>query len=86
MDKQNIQEKIGEILEKVLGNNSSSNESDMDFSKDIDSIKFVTIILEIENEFNIEIDDDDFDMDNFTSADKLVDLVLSYKETFPHLN
>ena len=79
MDKQNICEKIKAILNKVLEGKTLAND-DIDFSENMDSIEFVTLVIEIESEFEIEIDDNDFDMRNLSSINKITDLVYSYTQ------
>ena len=44
----------------------------------LDSIEFVTLIVEIETEFEIEIDDSDYDMEKLGDIHKLAELVEKY--------
>lgn len=80
MDKRDICEKVNTILGKVLEDISVPDGNDVDFSDRMNSIEFVTLLISIENEFDIEIDDDDFDMEKLSSVNKIADLVISYKE------
>lgn len=82
MDNQNIKEKVTAILGKVLEGDSFPSSNDVDFSNSINSIQFVNLLIEIENEFDIEIDDEDFNMKILSSVNRITDLVILYKEKY----
>lgn len=82
MDNQNINEKVAAIFRKVLKGYSFPSSNDEDFSNRINSIQFVTLLIEIENEFDIEIEDKDFNMEMLSSVNRITDLVISYKEKY----
>lgn len=64
-----IQMIIENIVEKQYG-------KAIEFNK-IESIRLVELIVRIENEFDIEFDDDDVDVNVLTSYEKLAEYVLS---------
>lgn len=81
MGKNEISEKIMEMLTTVLEEKESYPSTiDEDISELMDSIEFVMLIVEIENEFNIKIADDDFEIENVNTISKFADMVLKYKE------
>lgn len=81
MCKNEICEKIMEMLTTVLEEkNLYAFTFDEDISELMDSIEFVMLIVEIENEFNIKIDDDDFEIENVNTISNFADIVLKYKE------
>lgn len=79
MNKNEINAKVLTILKKILEDEEKLPQTfDESISQNIDSIEFVTIIIEIEKEFGIEIDDEDFEIDNVDSVNKLTDLIIKY--------
>ncbi len=80
MSKNEICEKIFLILKQVLGNAENLPKTfDESIGDKVDSIEFVMIIVEIENQFDIKIDDDDFNIENVDSIDRFADLIIRYK-------
>lgn len=79
MKKNEICKKIREVLNEVV---EESEKMPTTFDEDIvelmDSIEFVMLIVEIENEFGIKIDDDDFEIENVNTISKFADLVIKY--------
>lgn len=51
--------------------------SDFNLSEDLgfDSIRLIELVVEIETKFNIEIDDEFFELDNLSSYTKLVNYI-----------
>lgn len=78
MSKNEICKKIMEMLTTVLEEKNSPSTLDEDISELMDSIEFVMLIVEIENEFNIKIADDDFEIENVNTISKFADVVLKY--------
>lgn len=79
MSKKDICEKLYVIIKQVLEEEGKLPASfDDNLSDKLDSIEFVMVIVEIENQFRIKIDDDDFEIANIASIDKLADLVIRY--------
>ena len=81
MTKNEICEKIFLILNQVFEDKGKVPKSlEESISDKIDSIEFVMIIVEIENQFEIKIDDDDFEIENVDSVGRLADLIIKYKK------
>lgn len=79
MNKNEICEKLYSIFKEVLKEEEKlPSKFDENISEKLDSIEFVMIIVEIENQFQISIDDNDFEIDKIASIDKLADLILKY--------
>ena len=75
----------GALIDYIIGNNPSKYTSDTLPSDQslieleiLDSFGFVSLIVYIEETWNIQIDDSDFTMDKMGSIDKIVDLVDQY--------
>ena len=49
-----------------------------EFGERLSSIEFVTFIVEIESKFEIEIADDDFELNNMDTVEKIANLVTRY--------
>ncbi len=64
MQKEEIEEKVRRLLSEKHGN-------DIEI-KDLKSIQFVELVVKIEDEFGIEIDFDDMDVDMIGNNDKLI--------------
>lgn len=79
MNKKEISEKILIILKKILEDDEKLPRTfDESISKNIDSLEFVLIIIEVEKTFEIEIDDKDFEIENVDSVNKLTDIIQKY--------
>lgn len=77
MKQNEIALKVFNIVEKVLENNENlPKNNDEDITALFDSIRFVTLIVEIENTFGIEISDDDFELEKMSSINKITELIL----------
>lgn len=68
-------DKILEILKRVKPEVDFANNSDLVDEGILDSIDIVTIISEIEEEYEIEIDPDEIDPDNFQSASAMLEMI-----------
>jgi len=64
MQIEEIEKKVHELLSEKYGN-------DIEI-KDLKSIQFVELVVKIEDEFGIEIDFDDMDVDVIGNNDKLI--------------
>lgn len=51
-----------------------------DFSESLDSIELVMLIVEIENAFDIKVEDADFEIEKINTIDKIADLIMTYKK------
>jgi len=79
MNKNEICDKLYLILKQVLEEEEKLPESfDENISEKIDSVEFVMLIVEVENQFQIKINDDDFEIEKIASIDKLADLIIKY--------
>ena len=79
VNKKEISEKILIILKKILEDDEKLPRTfDESISKNIDSLEFVLIIIEVEKTFEIEIDDKDFEIENVDSVNKLTDIIQKY--------
>ena len=76
MNKDYILGKINTLLEEILDINLLP-EEDLK-SNGIDSLSIVTLIVSIEEEFNILFNDDDLDPSKLVSINSLVSLVEKY--------
>lgn len=75
-----ICEKIVEILNQILDYNKDlvpKNYTE-EFGENLSSIEFVTFIVEVESAFDIEINDDDFELKNMDTVEKIANLVTKY--------
>ncbi len=73
-----ICEKVLSIIRSVLGDESLELDFDQDITKELDSIGFVTMVVELENIFDIELDDEDFELSKMGSINQIVELVYGY--------
>lgn len=74
-----IKEKINEIINGILAEEGKQVKGKIgDVVELLDSIEFVSLIVEVETEFDIEIDDKDYDFEKMNSVDKITDLVVHY--------
>lgn len=81
MTKNEIGNKVSTIIGELLQNGKTVPESfDADISQLLDSIEFVTLIVEIESMFDIEINDDDFQVSKLDSINKVAELINTYLE------
>lgn len=74
-----MKEKLINIICEVKEDNSLvdkiSNSTDLLNEVNIDSLQLINIILKIEDEFDIQIDFDDFDMNSLKSIDYLCEYI-----------
>tara|TARA_A100001011_G_scaffold338805_1_gene369851 strand:+ start:4486 stop:4728 length:243 start_codon:yes stop_codon:yes gene_type:complete len=64
--------KILQFLKKIFKNNHTSE----NLLENIDSIKFIEIIFDIERKFNIKIKDDDIIPNNFKNLETVSNLIM----------
>lgn len=76
MDNNTIKKTISRCLENVgiEFDNTDSNLSD----SLVDSLVFISFIIELEENFGIEFDDDIFSDDNFRTLDDLCEVIKTY--------
>ena len=70
-------EKLLEILQNCCPTVDFEKETELITGKVIDSIDLVSIISDIEDEFNVSIDVAEIDPENFDSAEKIMKLIES---------
>jgi len=79
MDKKEICEKVFHILKQIFGDEENLPKTfEEEISGKIDSLKFVMLIVEIENQFYIEINEDDFEVNKLSSIEKIADIIIKY--------
>lgn len=80
MSNNEICEKVLEILNQVLDYNTDlvPNTYNEELGDHLSSIEFVTFIVEVESTFDIEIDDNDFELKNMDTVQKIANLVDKY--------
>ena len=81
MDVQEIKEEIKNIIIRKMKNPSTTEEFTYEtplLSLGIDSILALSILVEIEERFDIEINDDDLNMDRIRNVSNFADLISDY--------
>ncbi len=76
-ESQRIQRKLIALFSKRLAVHVPSKATDL--SKILDSQKFVELVLHIEEEFNVQIGLEDFEIENFCCVEKIANLILRRK-------
>ena len=72
----NIQEKILEIINDTIENGVSKNQVDDDLSQlGMDSLKFISIVVTLEENFDIEVPDEYLLMTEMNTVRKMVKIV-----------
>ncbi len=76
----NIKEQVILILEEILHDGSIhkkvENQSNLSFLN-LNSITFIKLVIEFENVFNVEFDDDKLDYENFKTLDEVCNYIRS---------
>ena len=70
---------LNEILQRDCG---SVNENDDLVDYGLDSMKAVELVVELENEYDIEVDDEDLLIENLNTISKINTLIKKYKDEF----
>ena len=75
----NIEQKLKNIIAKVATQDvdagNITEETILTSDLGYDSVQIIELIVELENEFNIEIDDDDLEIENLTIYNKLHEMI-----------
>lgn len=71
-------EKIRKILAEIIPELEIKS-GDQNIKEAFDSVALVSLIVELENEFQIIIDDNDFDIENYSTVNCILDLLKKYK-------
>lgn len=76
-----MRETITELIRNVISLDADREIKDDENLIDLglDSIKTIEIVVELEDGFDIEIDEDDLMLDNFSTISKIIELVKRYK-------
>lgn len=74
-----MMEKLYEILESCCPTVDFKNETGLVSNKKIDSMDLISVISDIEEEFDISIDMDKIEPENFDSAEAIWNLIQSLK-------
>lgn len=70
-----LKEVIIRVARKSLGQNDITDETSLVKDLGFDSVQMVELIVEIESEFDIEIQDDDLDIEKLMIFKSLLDIV-----------
>ena len=76
-----VEKKVLEILQKNTNNEKLNEESFTSLTFNdlhVNSLNFIKIIVELEDAFNIEFDDEQINYDMLDNLSNLVDLIYSY--------
>jgi len=76
-ESQRVQRKLIAIFSERLAVHVPSKAADL--SKILDSQKFVELVLHIEEEFNMQVGIEDFEIENFCCVEKMANLILRRK-------
>lgn len=80
---QNVEKSVYEIIKRIGNiNDEKKMELDVCLIEDLgfDSIKMITLIVEIENEFGIEFDDDDLDIKKLDLLENIINIIMNKLE------
>ena len=74
-----MEEIINSIISDLSKNKKGNIEGDLIHTLGFDSKKIMQLIVNIENKFNISINEDDLDIDNFKNVEAIANLVRKYQ-------
>lgn len=74
----NIEEKVKEILFELSGEEFIENDSSLQGNIALDSLMMVTMLVEIEEAFGIELDEADMNPFDLGTVQNVVDMVAKY--------
>ena len=74
----NTEEKIREILFELSGIETTDNETSLQADLALDSLTMVMLLIEIEEEFGIELDESDMNPFELNTVQDIIDLVSKY--------
>ncbi len=75
----NIEEKVKSILSELSGEEEITNEATLQGDLALDSLSMVTLLVEIEDAFEIQLDEADMNPFDFETVQSVVDMVTKYK-------
>lgn len=71
----NIEDKVKDILRELSGETTIENSATLQEALGLDSLAMVTLLVEIEDAFGIELDEADMNPFDLTAVQNVVDLV-----------
>lgn len=74
----NIEEKVKAILSELSGEDTIDNTSALQNELALDSLMMVTLLMEIEDTFAIELDESDMNPFDLETVQSVIDLVMKY--------
>jgi acyl carrier protein len=74
----NLEEKIREILFELSGMEITDNNASLQVDLALDSLAMVMLLIEIEEEFGIELDESDMNPFELNTVQDIIDLVSKY--------
>ncbi|MBU8772046.1 acyl carrier protein [Cytobacillus oceanisediminis] len=77
MQNLDIEMTVIECLQNLIGNKELSHDSEL-LGLGIDSITFIRLVIDLEERFEFEVDDEDIILENFSTLEKVLELVNKY--------
>lgn len=74
----NIEEKVKAILSELSGEDTIDNTSALQNELALDSLMMVTLLMEIEDTFAVELDESDMNPFDLETVQSVIDLVMKY--------
>ncbi len=74
----NIEKKVKNILSELSGEEGISNETTLQNDLALDSLSMVTLLVEIEDAFEIQLDEADMNPFDFETVQSVIDMVAKY--------
>lgn len=74
----NIQEQLKEILSGLSGEEAIANEATLQGDLALDSLSMVTLLVEIEENFGMELEESDMNPFDLTTVQSVIDMVEKY--------
>ncbi len=75
----NVEEKVKDILFELSGMEITENDAMLQEELGMDSISMVTMLVEIEEIFDIELDESDMNPFDLTTVQNVIDMVGKYR-------
>lgn len=73
-----VEEKVKKILSELSGENTIENEATLQGDLALDSLLMVTLLVEIEEAFGIELEESDMNPYDLTTSQNVIDMVKKY--------
>jgi acyl carrier protein len=74
----NIEEKVREILSELSGEETFDNDAMLQKNLALDSLAMVTLLVEIEEKFEIQLDESDMNPFDLNTVQSVIDMVKKY--------